>query len=211
MLFLSIERRIDSKRIPKKFRKLNKTFIDHLKYRKGGVFEPFPRDTSFLGKEDSENIVLVLRRHWQFLIPTMVSVFLLLLLPLVITILIPAESRNYTFLFSVFLISFLLSASLSLFAYVKWFYNVNIITDKRVVDIDFYSLFFHKMTEARLDKIEDITFKQIGVLSNIFDVGTIYIQTAGAKSEIEFDGIHKPKEVQDILSDLLQSKKEGAI
>ena len=67
------------------------------------------------------------------------------------------------------------------------------------------------MTEARLDKIEDITFKQIGVLSNMFDVGTIYIQTAGAKSEIEFDGIHKPKEVQDILSDLLQSKKEGAI
>ena len=80
-----------------------------------------------------------------------------------------------------------------------------------MVDIDFYSLFFHKMTEARLDKIEDITFKQIGVLSNMFDVGTIYIQTAGAKSEIAFEGIHKPKEVQDILSDLLESKREGKI
>lgn len=211
MLFLSMERTIDSKRIPRKFRKLDKTFINHLKHQRGGLFVPFPRNTSFLGKEDSENIVLVLRRHWLSLIPTIVGVFFLLLLPLIVTFLIPLESRNNTFLFSVFLISFLLSASLSLFAYVKWFYNVNIITDKRVVDIDFYSLFFHKMTEARLDKIEDITFKQIGVLSNIFDVGTIYIQTAGAKSEIEFDGIHKPKEVQDILSDLLQSKKEGAI
>ena len=211
MLFLSMERTIDSKCIPRKFRKLDKTFINHLKYRRGGFFEPFPKNTSFLGKEDSENIVLVLRRHWLSLIPTIVSVFVLLLLPFIVTSLTPSESRNYAFLFSVFLISILLSISLSLFAYVKWFYNVNIITDKRVVDIDFYSLFFHKMTEARLDKIEDITFKQIGVLSNIFDVGTIYIQTAGAKSEIEFDGIHKPKEVQDILSDLLQSKKEGAI
>jgi hypothetical protein len=45
----------------------------------------------------------------------------------------------------------------------------------------------------------------------MFDVGTIYIQTAGAKSELEFDGIHKPKEVQDVLSDLLESKKEGKI
>ena len=206
-----MEKAIDSKCIPRKFRKLDKTFLKHLKYRRGGVFEPFPRDTSFLGKEDSENIVLVLRRHWQFLIPTMVSVFLLLLLPLVITILIPAESRNGFFLFSLFLISILLSASISLFAYIKWFYNVNIITDQRVVDIDFYSLFFHKMTEARLDKIEDITFKQVGVLSNMFDVGTIYIQTAGAKSEIAFEGIHKPKEVQDVLSDLLESKKEGTI
>ena len=182
-----MERTIDSKRIPRKFRKLDKTFINHLKHQRGGLFVPFPRNTSFLGKEDSENIVLVLRRHWLSLIPTIVGVFFLLLLPLIVTFLIPLESRNNTFLFSVFLISFLLSASLSLFAYVKWFYNVNIITDKRVVDIDFYSLFFHKMTEARLDKIEDITFKQIGVLSNIFDVGTIYIQTAGTKSEIEFD------------------------
>jgi membrane protein YdbS with pleckstrin-like domain len=206
-----MEKAIDSKCIPRKFRKLDKTFLKHLKYRRGGVFEPFPRNTSFLGKEDSENIVLVLRRHWLSIVPTIVSVFLLLLLPLLVTFLISTESRNGLFLFSFFLISFLLSASLSLFAYVKWFYNVNIITDKRVVDIDFYSLFFHKMTEARLDKIEDITFKQIGVLSNMFDVGTIYIQTAGAKSEIAFEGIHKPKEVQDILSDLLESKREGKI
>ncbi|HQA98876.1 MAG: PH domain-containing protein [Candidatus Dojkabacteria bacterium] len=206
-----MERTIDSKCIPRKFRKLDKTFINHLKYRRGGFFEPFPKNTSFLGKEDSENIVLVLRRHWLSLIPTIVSVFVLLLLPFIVTSLTPSESRNYAFLFSVFLISILLSISLSLFAYVKWFYNVNIITDKRVVDIDFYSLFFHKMTEARLDKIEDITFKQVGVFANMLDVGTIYIQTAGTKSEIEFDGIHKPKEVQDILSDLLQSKKEGAI
>jgi len=206
-----MERTIDSKCIPRKFRKLDKTFINHLKYRRGGFFEPFPKNTSFLGKEDSENIVLVLRRHWLSLIPTIVSVFVLLLLPFIVTSLTPSESRNYAFLFSVFLISILLSISLSLFAYVKWFYNVNIITDKRVVDIDFYSLFFHKMTEARLDKIEDITFKQIGVLSNMFDVGTIYIQTAGAKSEIAFEGIHKPKEVQDILSDLLESKREGKI
>jgi hypothetical protein len=206
-----MERSIDSRRIPRKFRKLNKTFIDHLKCERGGAFVPFPRNTSFLGKEDSENIVLVLRRHWLSVIPTIVSVFFLLLLPLVVTSLIPTESRNYIFLFSLFLTCLLVSISLSLFAYVKWFYNVNIITDKRVVDIDFYSLFFHKMSEARLDKIEDITFKQIGVLSNMFDVGTIYIQTAGAKSELEFDGIHKPKEVQDVLSDLLESKKEGKI
>lgn len=202
---------IDRKHIPRKFRKLNKTFIDHLKYQEGGAFVPFPKNTSFLGKEESENIVLILRRHWISIVPTIASVFLLLLLPLIITFLIPTESRNSLFLFSLFLISFLLSISLSLFAYIKWFYNVNIITDKRVVDIDFYSLFFHKMSEARLDKIEDITFKQIGVFANIFDVGTIYIQTASAKSELEFDGIHKPKEVQDILSDLLESKKEGKI
>ena len=96
MLFLSMERTIDSKCILK-FRKLDKTFINHLKYRRGGFFEPFPKNTSFLGKEDSENIVLVLRRHWLSLIPTIVSVFVLLLLPFIVTSLTPSESRNYAF------------------------------------------------------------------------------------------------------------------
>lgn len=202
---------VDTNNIPSKFQGIEKTFMDHLKYEKGGVFMPFPRNTSFLGKEDDENVVLVLRRHWEFLLPTAVSIFLILLLPLIIAFIIPAESRNGFFIFSLFLISILVSSSLALFTYIKWFYNVNIITDQRVIDIDFHSLFSHTTAEARLDKIEDISYKQVGVLSNMFDVGTIYIQTAGAKSEIEFDGIHKPKEVQDILSDLLESKKEGKI
>jgi len=172
---------------------------------------PFPRNTSFLGKENDENVVLVLRKHWQFLIPTVVSIFFILHVPLIIACVIPSESRNSFFIFSLFLIAILISSSLAIFTYVKWFYNVNIITDQRVIDMDFHSLFSHTTAEARLDKIEDISYKQIGVLSNMYDVGTIYIQTAGAKSEIEFDGIHKPKEVQDILSDLLESKKEGKI
>jgi len=202
---------IDNNNIPSKFQRIDKTFMNHLKYEKGGVFMPFPRNTSFLGKENDENVVLVLRKHWQFLIPTVVSIFFILLVPLIIACVIPSESRNSFFIFSLFLIAILISSSLAIFTYVKWFYNVNIITDQRVIDMDFHSLFSHTTAEARLDKIEDISYKQIGVLSNMYDVGTIYIQTAGAKSEIEFDGIHKPKEVQDILSDLLESKKEGKI
>ena len=112
---------------------------------------------------------------------------------------------------ALFLIIFLIALSIAMFTFLKWFFNVNIITDQRVVDIDIKALFTYQATEARLDKIEDITTKQVGLLSNFFNIGTVYIQTAGSKAEIEFDEVANPKEVQDILSDLLELKKGGEI
>lgn len=197
--------------IPEKFQKIDRTFLNHLRNEKGSVFMPFPRNTSFLGKEDDESVVLILRKHWQFLLPTILECIFLLLLPFILSVIIPNLPNRGLFVFSLFLVSLLISSSLLIYRYVRWFYNVNIITDQRVIDMDFETLFSHKTTEARLEKIEDITFKQIGILSNLFDIGSIYIQTAGAKSEIEFKGIHNPKQVQDILSDLLESKKKGEI
>lgn len=197
--------------IPEKFQKIDRTFLNHLRNEKGSIFMPFPRNTSFLGKEDDESVVLILRKHWQFLLPTILECIFLLLLPFILSVIIPNLPNRGPFVFSLFLVSLLISSSLLIYRYVRWFYNVNIITDQRVIDMDFETLFSHKTTEARLEKIEDITFKQIGIFSNLFDIGSIYIQTAGAKSEIEFKGIHNPKQVQDILSDLLESKKKGEI
>lgn len=197
--------------IPEKFQKIDRTFINHLRNEKGSVFMPFPRNTSFLGKEDDESVVLILRKHWQFLLPTILECIFFLLLPFILSVIIPNLPNRGLFVFALFLVSLLISLSLLIYRYVRWFYNVNIITDQRVIDMDFETLFSHKTTEARLEKVEDITFKQIGILSNLFDIGSIYIQTAGAKSEIEFKEIHNPKQVQDILSDLLESKKKGEI
>jgi len=202
---------VDKVSIPEKFQKIDRTFLNHLRNEKGSVFMPFPRNTSFLGKEDDESVVLILRKHWQFLLPTILECIFLLLLPFILSVIIPNLPNRGLFVFALFLVSLLISLSLLIYRYVRWFYNVNIITDQRVIDMDFETLFSHKTTEARLEKVEDITFKQIGILSNLFDIGSIYIQTAGAKSEIEFKGIHNPKQVQDILSDLLESKKKGEI
>lgn len=92
-----------------------------------------------------------------------------------------------------------------------WYYNVNIITDRRVIDLDFKTIFNHTSSEARLEKIEDVSSVQGGAFSNILDIGTVHIQTAGAKTFIEFENVPKPREIQDILSDLLELKQKEKI
>ena len=69
----------------------------------------------------------------------------------------------------------------------------------------------HSMSEAQLEKIEDVTHKQLGILGSFFDVGSVYIQTAGTAQNIEFTNVPRPRDIQDILIDMLESKQKGEI
>ena len=80
-----------------------------------------------------------------------------------------------------------------------------------MIDIDFKSVFFHTSSEARLEKIEDVTSQQSGSFTNLLDIGTVHIQTAGTNAFIEFENVPKPREIQDILSDLLELAHKGEI
>jgi len=197
--------------VPKKFRKLKKSFLEHLQENNNSSFMSFPKDLSFYGKEKAENVVLVIRSHWILYVPYVGISFVILLLPVLMQMVISDLTKSTTFFLAMFLSCLTISITILVYAFIRWFYNVNIITDKRVIDLDFTSVVSHTLAEARLDKIEDVTHKQLGALGSIFDIGTVYIQTAGATAEIEFDNIPRPREVQDILYDLLESKQKGEI
>ncbi|MHC1716628.1 MAG: PH domain-containing protein [Candidatus Dojkabacteria bacterium] len=197
--------------IPKKFRKLKKSFLDHIQERNSNFFMSFPKGLTFAGKEQEENVVLIVRTHWIMYLPHLCLSLLSFLLPFLFKLVIPELSENPSLFLVFFLISFMVFLSVIIFAIIKWYFNVNIITDQRVIDLDFTSVLSHTSSEARLERIEDVTHKQIGVIGSVFDVGTVYIQTAGANAEIEFNNIPRPREVQDILYDLLESKQKGEI
>ncbi len=100
--------KVEKVNIPEKFQKIDRTFIEHLRNENGSTFMPFPRNTSFLGKEDDESVVLILRKHWQFLLPTILECFLLLLLPFILSAIIPDLSQNGLFTFALFLVFLLM-------------------------------------------------------------------------------------------------------
>jgi len=202
---------IDREELPEKFRKMDKSFLKHLEGEDTSSFISFPANTTFLGKEKDENVILVIRSHWMSYFKYIASAVLVLILPTVIALFIPTLNTNIMLLISIFLMSILLAMSLGIYSFLMWYYNVNIITDRRVIDIDFKSIFSHTSSEARLEKIEDVTSQQSESFTNILDIGTVHIQTAGTNAFIEFDNIPKPREVQDILSDLLELANKGEI
>ena len=90
----------------------------------------------------------------------------------------------------------------------NWYFNVGIVTNRRVIDIDFYAVIYKEITVAQLNKIEDITVKSGGYFGSYFDYGSIFVQTAGSEVNVEFINIPHPSEVAQIINRLL-GKKHG--
>lgn len=190
---------------------LKKSFVENISLHNDHSFMSFPKELNFHGKEQGEEVVLIIRSHWIVYLPEALVTLLAWILPWLLLALIPNLSKNIPIFVSILITAFVLGTSLLINAIVRWFYNVSIITDQRVIDLDFPNVMEHSMSEAQLEKVEDITHKQIGAAGSLFDFGTVYIQTAGSSQNIEFQNVPRPRDVQDILVDLLESKQKGEI
>ena len=198
-------------KVPKKFKKTGKSFLPKLLASNTRSFAAFPKDLTFNGKEKDEDVVLIIRAHWIVYLPQVLGAFFLMFFPFIIFFALGDLFSNFSLFVALLIICFLISLSILVTSFVKWYYNVNIITDQKVLDLDFQNALAHNLAEAQLEKIEDVSHTSLGIVSSLFDIGTVYIQTAGAKAEIEFQNIPRPRDVQDILYDLLELKQKGNI
>ncbi len=204
-------------RIPKKFSNVDKTFVNRLLKDEDrsifSTFSVFPKKLNFYGKEPEEEIILVVRSHWIAYVPGIIFALLFLILPILITYLsreihIFDSSEIYI---GMIIVGFMLSVNILVTTILKWYYTVNIITDQRIVVVRMDNAFYHSYSEAQLEKIEDVSHRPIGIWSNIFDVGDVDIDTAGHEVDFHLKTLPKPRELQDILNDLLEMKQKGKI
>lgn len=82
------------------------------------------------------------------------------------------------------------------YSWFNWHNSVYIITDKRIIATSQKKFFFKKVSEAPLNRIQDVTFTIGGPISAMLKFGTVEIQTAGAVSKIEFQKVPDPAKVQ---------------
>ena len=202
---------IEKKDIPKNLRKTQKSFLKTLsnESRDKGLLRVFPKDISFHGQDKGEDIVVVVRAHWITWIPQIFISLILVILPFFLMLL--SITFSPALMIGLILLSVVVAITNALSAFFKWFYSVNIITTQRIIDVDFINAFQHKFSEAQLEKIEDISHEHVGFLGSLFDVGTVYIQTAASNAEFEFQNIPRPRDIQDTLNDLLEMKQGGEI
>jgi hypothetical protein len=202
--------------VPKKFLKNKKSFLSRLSpefaRNNTSMFCAFPKTLSFTGQDKGESVVLIVRRHPAVFIPQYLLILALLLSPaLFFSVLGRDEGFGVLYMFGVGLLFTLIAVTVAVDTFFKWYYSVNIITDQRIVDVDFDNILFHRFSEAQLEKIEDVSHAPVGILSTFFDYGDVYIQTAAAKPEFEFHSVPRARDIQDTLLDLLELKKKGHI
>jgi len=88
---------------------------------------------------------------------------------------------------------------------------MSIITDERIIDVDFINLTTKKVSDADLDKIQDVSYTNSGAFGAIFNYGDVIVQTAAEINEFVFDKVPNPGKVADILQRLRTEEKIEAI
>jgi len=208
-----------AKTIPKSFRKGHKSFIakivDAPRKLSLGTFGAFPSDVSFANQDKDEDVVLVVRQSPAVFWAQYLAVLIVLASPLMFFAILNTfniQTKSVVALgLSGSVIAILIAISIAIDIFMKWYFSVNIITTQRVVDVDFVSVMYHRFSETQLEKIEDVSHKVGGILGSLFDFGHVFLQTAAANPEFEFENVPRPRDIQDTILDLLEMKQKGEI
>ncbi len=70
--------------------------------------------------------------------------------------------------------------------------NRFVITDRNITQTLQYGLFSRKVSQLNLANVEDVTAKQDGVLSTLFDFGALNVETAGEQVNFSFTNCPRP-------------------
>ena len=174
-----------------------------------------PKRTSFDGEDRDEYILYVLRRSFITNIGWIATGTLMILVPFVLDIIyanttansLPTLSPKLAFILNLFW--YLLTLGFIFQCFLNWFFNVYIITNKKVVDMDFHGLLSKNISEAPLRNVEDVTSNVTGALRVIFNYGHVYIQTSAEKREFDFEDVANPSKIRDLISDLAVEVRHG--
>jgi hypothetical protein len=102
----------------------------------------------------------------------------------------------------------------------NYYLSLQIVTDKRLIDVDQRGLFNREVNELALEKIEDISYKPSGVWGTIFNYGYVSVQTAAeASTEISksaaissgfvFENVPNPAKVHAIISEVYHTSRSN--
>lgn len=170
-------------------------------------FAENPGGVRFETQEAKEDVVLFLRQHPIVNVPWIIIAIILVLAPTVlfpfIAVFLPVAASlpvGYMIVGTVFWYVATFGFILGNFLY--WFFNIYIVTNERVVDIDFLYLLYKRFSQAELSKIQDISFTSGGILATIFDYGNVTIETAGEAPNLEFEKIPHPEKVVETIRSL---------
>lgn len=166
-----------------------------------------PNVFNFEERDKEEEILLVTRPHWFTNFSWIFISILMLSAPIFLRFVPIINNIPLKYGSLGILVWYLLSFAIIFENFLSWYFDVFIITDKRVIDIDFNNLLDKKFSEAKLSMIQDVTSRVSGLGQTMFNYGTIHIQTAAEISYITFEKVPHPEKIIKLLQ-LLREEKE---
>lgn len=161
--------------------------------------------------DQNEQMLRVVHRHWFVLLSDIFILLFSLAIPVILLILLNILPITKIFSFSgssfeaggFFFSSWLLI--IWMIAWKMWttyYLDVLVITDKRIFDINQQGFFHRESGSFRIDRIQNITVDQEGIIQTLLNFGTIKIETAGENEDFMAEYITDPYAIKKFINEL---------
>ncbi len=149
----------------------------------------------FDGQREGEELLFVFRRH----IIAMRKGFYGLLIPMALGAIPFLVWQDKLELLWVFIGGFGIGLILFFYHFIIWYFTYYIVTDERIRQITRRGFFGKDVVELRLSKIQNISYNIPGFFGEVFQFGTIVIQTIVGDLVIRY--VEKPNKTYNQLQD----------
>lgn len=160
-----------------------------------------------LNLDKDEKVLLEVRKHWYVLASHTALLLFLALLPGILfsflSYLLPASLSTVRELEVGPFLYFLWLACIWVYFFIHWtnyYLDVWFITQKRIISIDQIDVFHRKISNLGLDKIQDVTVEQRGMMQTMLKFGDITVKTAADESIGFFlEDANNPDKVREVI------------
>jgi hypothetical protein len=159
--------------------------------------------------EPGEEVLIEARKHWLLFALGLVPFAVLALLPLFVPAflraapplaayadMISVTSSTGRFIYGIWLLLMWTSAW---GAFTRYYLNVWVLTNLRIVEVTQRHFFNRQVSSTLLSRVQDVTTEVSGVLFSLLHIGNIHVQSAGTVDEFHMDGVANPEGLRDLI------------
>ncbi len=170
--------------------------------------------------EPNETVLKTVRKHWFVITIELLSIVIMGLLPVIGCILLltlPLNLPTIT-LFENYLpallfglsIWLLLSAMAAVMAWTHYYLDLWVITDRRIIVIEQIGFFNRKVSNFRLERMQDIKVSISGIIPTLLNFGTLRAQTASAaESNFISPALPDPRGLQSLIQTAMDARMQS--
>lgn len=147
---------------------------------------------------ENERTIALYRQSEAILIKSVFIVFLLIYFPWYFLLKYDLAGMYTRLLFFWTLLVLIYSIN----KYILWLINCYIITNQRLIIINYKSLFNKTVLETRIKGILNVGFSTKGIMSALFVFGDVKAQAQGLAEPLVLKNVGKPSQVKDFLLNL---------
>lgn len=170
----------------------------------------------FESQQEDEKIILIVRRHWLTLFPSLIVSFAIYLIGTISIFIFPRyfpqiiNNLGHSIYVLILSLLFVFSSVQLFVSWIEYYLSINVLTDQHLVDVDQNSLFIRRESILNLDEVQDVSSSIKGFIRTIFDFGDLDVQTAGEEKHFILENIPNPdfvaKKILETAENLTKNK-----